>query len=742
MPRANPIISTMTNGELSPLLDGRVDVQAYFNGAKTLENFLILPYGGVMRRPGTYYVGATKGNGIARLVPFQFSTTQAYILEFGEGYIRFYKDQGQIQFTTLTLDAAPTPADFAPGETLTGATSGKTCIVVSKTSSTVYICKHLTGAFTDGEVIQSGANSRDCAATWPRLTYVTPCEFSTITAANTVGFLAADLFDLQFAQSADTMWIVHPSYHPTKLTRTAHDDWTLTEYDPTATPFTGVNLYPSCVAIYEQRLIFANSNTYPQKIWTTKSGDYENMTTGTGDADAMSYTIGSQEVNAIRWLCPGKILLAGTLGGVFSISSGSASNPLTPTNVVVKLESSYGSVGVTPKKIGNFVYYIQRNQKIMREIGYSYEIDEYLANDVTVLSEHITSPGIIEIGYQQTPFNMLWCVRSDGVIATFTRQIDQKVLGWARQITDGEFESVAVIPGDGESDEVWFIVKRYINGAWVRYIEYLKPIDFGDEQEDAFFVDCGLTTDIPKLITGATTANPVEITTSAAHGYSNGDTVIIRGILGMTELNGKKFLVTDAAATTFTLRDTDGVAVDGLLYEDYISIAELDTTYNGEVRKCTTTGYDLTHLEDKTVSILGDGAVVADEVVVGNTVTIDTASGEIHIGLPYTSLLKTMRLEAGSVSGTAQGKIKRIGKAVVRLYKSLGCQMGTVTKQDIISFRNASDPTDIVTPLFSGDKTILMPSLYDSDSFIVIKQTDPLPLNILSIMPCVVTNEG
>ena len=99
------------------------------------------------------------------------------------------------------------------------------------------------------------------------------------------------------------------------------------------------------------------------------------------------------------------------------------------------------------RKIGNHVYYVQRNKRTVRELGYSYEVDEYVGTDATLLSEHITGQGIVDLDYQQAPYSMLWCVTTDGHIALLTRQIEQEVKGWAKITTDGDFESVAVIPG-------------------------------------------------------------------------------------------------------------------------------------------------------------------------------------------------------------------------------------------------------------------------------------------------------
>ena len=327
--KVTPILTNFTSGEISPLLDGRVDISRYYNGVKTLENFIPLPTGGAKRRPGTYYVGTTKTNQQARLVAFQFSVTQAYVLEFTNLLMRVYKDNGivavevvtpyleadlfDLQFAQdadtmfvthpsykpreitrtahdawtiknyapelLTLDVAPGGAGWAAGETITGNTSGKTSIVVEVLTGTTYRIKNRTGAYTLDEVLTNGTVTADQGAAHPTTT--------------------GDPF------GAD-----------------ASDDC------------------PSCVSIHEQRLCFANTNNNPQKVWLSVSGDYQDMTTGSDSDDAMVYTIGSEQVNAIRWLSSGRVLGIGTLGGVFSLGSGSDELPITPTTVVVKRETT------------------------------------------------------------------------------------------------------------------------------------------------------------------------------------------------------------------------------------------------------------------------------------------------------------------------------------------------------------------------------------------------------------------
>ena len=88
----NVIINAFNAGELSPLLEGRTDVAKYYSGARTMENFLPKTYGGVNKRPGTMYIADTNDNEEVRLITFEFSTTDAYILEVGNGFIGFFRD--------------------------------------------------------------------------------------------------------------------------------------------------------------------------------------------------------------------------------------------------------------------------------------------------------------------------------------------------------------------------------------------------------------------------------------------------------------------------------------------------------------------------------------------------------------------------------------------------------------------------------------------------------------------------
>ena len=428
MPRTTLALNSFVSGEFSAKLDGRQDFPKYNTSCKTLENFLIHPQGAATRRVGTQFIAEVKSSAAkTRLIPFEFSTTQTYIMEFGNNYIRFFKDKGQI-------------------------TSGGSAYEISSPYAT------------------------------------------------------SELFDIKFAQSADVMYLCHPNHDVRKLSRTGHTSWTLATVSFTGSPspaISGADNRPSCVSFFEQRLVFANTNNNPQTLFFSKSGDYENMTTGTNADDAMIYTIASNQVNAIQFLKTQRTLIVGTTGGEFTVSADGTNASITPTNILINRQSSYGSANVDAIPAGNATLFLQRAKRKIRELAYNFDVDGYQAADMTILNDTVTTSGINEMAYQQSPDSILWCVRDDGVLAGLTYQRAEQVTAWHRHILGGAFgngsavvESVASISGAINEDELWVIVKRTINGATKRYVECFADFDFDETTSTDFrFLDSHLTYD-------------------------------------------------------------------------------------------------------------------------------------------------------------------------------------------------------------------------------------------------------
>lgn len=202
---------SFTAGELSPSMYGRIDFARYYTGLKTCRNFIVRQYGGIVNRPGTKLVAETKSSGAVRLIPFQFNTEQAYVLEFGDQYMRVHKDGATVVKTLADTSAWLTGTAYAVGAFV-------------KQSNVIYYCltAHTSGTF-----------ATDLAAgKWvAQSIYEIPTPY-----------LLADLPLLKYTQNADVMTICHTSYKTRDLSRTAHNAWTLAEFVNTEGPFGDANL--------------------------------------------------------------------------------------------------------------------------------------------------------------------------------------------------------------------------------------------------------------------------------------------------------------------------------------------------------------------------------------------------------------------------------------------------------------------------------------------------------------------
>lgn len=257
--------------------------------------------------------------------------------------------------------------------------------------------------------------------------------------------------------------------------------------------------WPKTVAFHQQRLVFGGSTSYPQALWFGKQDPDEYYNFSEGTVDTAAFTVYLQGQNPIRWLLSGDYLFIGTSGSTGKY--GEAGQAVTPTSPAYSEQSQYGSDSIMAVYAGDTVLYVERGSRKVREFQYSLQYDKFLTPDLTLLAEDITGTGIKEIAFQARPYPILWCVLDDGDVATLTYQREQSVYAWSKQTTDGNFESVATIPGTGSEDEVWFVVKRTINGTDYRYVEQLQPFDWGSDDNDAWFVDCGYGYDSTPITT-------------------------------------------------------------------------------------------------------------------------------------------------------------------------------------------------------------------------------------------------
>jgi len=249
--------------------------------------------------------------------------------------------------------------------------------------------------------------------------------------------------------------------------------------------------YPSCAAIYEQRLIFANTAYEPQTLWFSKSSDYNNFDVHISpqDDDAVTRTIASQQVNGIRHIIPLNDILALTSTSEWKIGPSYNESTITPTSFSAKPQGYRGCSQVVPVVVGSRILYVQDMGATIRDLGYSLESDGYVSSEINVLAKHLFyKKQIVDWAYQQEPDSIVWSVRNDGILLGLTYLKEQDVWAWHQHETDGQFESVCTIPGD-DRNEVWFVVKR----GEQRFVERMTERLPTTRPEDQFYVDCGLS---------------------------------------------------------------------------------------------------------------------------------------------------------------------------------------------------------------------------------------------------------
>tara|TARA_R110000765_G_scaffold77193_2_gene151707 strand:- start:3092 stop:5092 length:2001 start_codon:yes stop_codon:yes gene_type:complete len=503
MARSAPAISTFTAGEISPRLEGRANIEKYLEGLSILTNMIVQPHGGVTRRPGTEYLGEVKNSSnVTRLIPFEFKTSDTYALEFGNQYMRVFRNGLQVLSATKTISAI-TKANpgvltsnshgYSNGDEVYLENSGAMAELKSRN---YLVAGSSTNTFTLTDLYGVAINTTNFTTFNNGVTTAKIYEVAT-------PYTSAQVNDVRFAQSADVMYIVHPSHAIRTLSRTDHNAWSFATPSITEnnTPvLTTSDNYPSVVTFFEQRLVFAATNNNPQTLWFSKNADYLNFTTGTADDNALIYTIASNKVNAIRYLSATRILNIGTSGGEYVLTTTNG-GPITPTQTVIRKYSNYGCIESEVVQVADVTLFAQRGARKVREFRYIGEVDVagYAAPDITILSEHLTEGGIQEFAYQQEPESIVWARRTDGTLLGLTYRREEEIVAWHKHIIGGSFgggqavvESIITLPTDSGEDELYMIVKRTINSVTKRYVEVLKTFDFGSDTTAAFFVDSGL----------------------------------------------------------------------------------------------------------------------------------------------------------------------------------------------------------------------------------------------------------
>tara|TARA_R110002072_G_scaffold273239_1_gene433939 strand:+ start:5749 stop:8559 length:2811 start_codon:yes stop_codon:yes gene_type:complete len=515
-------------------------------------------------------------------------------------------------------------------------------------------------------------------------------------------------------------------------------------------PFYEADDKPGAVGYHQQRRVYGGSINRPDTNYFSRTGNFANMSAASPPQsdDAITATLSSREVNEIRHYVSARDLIVLTGGSEWQVNSGGEA-VFSAETISQTEQDTRGASHHTPFLIDKTVIYVRENKSEVRGMAYSITEDGYLPDNLSLMAHHLLQEyPVYDNCAALSPDPTLIYTRTDGGAAVLTFNKAQEVIAWTEWVTlNGDLEATAAIRPNIDTDTddaAYFVVKRKIGGETVRYIERTASRKFFDVR-DCFFVDSGLTYDLPIEISGVTAADPVVVTTSSAHGLSNGDEVDIYDIewepdfddqyyeTQPDQLNASRYTVANVTSTTFELTDGDGVDVDGSAFNAYVK--------GGTARLVVQTVTGLWHLEGQTgIVALVDGDVVEGLTVANGSITMPQKFSRAHIGIRMIADLETLDIE--NQQGTIQGFIKSVPSVTLRLQDSRGMLIGP--REGLLTpwiQREDEDWGDPVA-LFTGDHEQTLEPDWNSHGRVMIRQPYPLPFTLLAAIPQVEIEES
>lgn len=519
MSRIIQIQNDFTSGELDPKLRARTDISQYKSGLTTARNVSIQPQGGAKRRDGTKYVAALDSGAAnaVRMVAFEFSVTDSYMLVFTPGKMYVFKNQALVTninssgndfLAVSALTAAIIPEmnwiqsadtvivahpDLAPLKIVRGASdstwtaSTLTFSYVPKYAYTLTVTTgssfntsvphdHLEPSGTSGNITLTAKHSGSNANIFTNSAsasgsyvgqYINVTPFGRLRVVRKVSdaklecFAEVPLFDNSNIDDAD--WELEEGYE---------DVWSSSRG------------YPRSVTFHEGRLYFGGTKSRPSTIFGSRVSDFFNFDPGEAlDDAAVEATLDTGTFNAIVDMYSGRHLQIFTTGGEFYVPQ-TLDDPITPANLIVKAQTAFGiKAGVRVQNVDGSTLFIQRQGKALQEFVFSDSVQAYTSSKISLLSSHLLkSPGemAVRVATSTDEGDRLMIVNDDdGSIACYTLLRSQNVIAPCEWTTDGTFLNIGV-----DVDDIYVIVKRTVNSAAVYYVEVFDP---------NVFLDCALT---------------------------------------------------------------------------------------------------------------------------------------------------------------------------------------------------------------------------------------------------------
>lgn len=497
MARFVSIQTNFSTGELDPLLRARVDLQAYNNALEEATNIVCQPQGGVRRRPGSRYVTSLPNSGTesaangVRLVEFEFSTSDSYMLCFTHNRMYIFKNKALITNINGSGNAYLDTSSV-------GLTGARLANIVWTQSADTLIVVH-----PDIQPVKFVRGANDASWTVSAISFDSIPKYAyTLSVSNPSGTLtpsavsgkvtltaSASVFNsghvgqyinaspqgrakiVRFVSATVVDAITEFPFFNTSAI--ANGSWELeTGYENVWSSGRG---WPRSVTFHEGRLYFGGSKSRPSTIWGSKVGLFFDFEATEGlDDDAVEATLDTNTFNAIVDIISGRDLQVFTTGGEFYVPQ-SGLDPITPTNFFVKTASRNGTKqGVRIQQLESGTLFVQRQGKSLNEFAYTDTQATYVTAKISLLAGHLLkNPTRLALRRSvATDENDLLLMTNgdDGSMAVFSLLRAQNVIAPSEWITvDGQYVDVSV-----DISTIYTVVKRNVNGVNQYYVEVFE----------------------------------------------------------------------------------------------------------------------------------------------------------------------------------------------------------------------------------------------------------------------------
>lgn len=711
-------------GELTAELFGRVDFNKFQEGLAVCRNFITLPHGPAMNRPGTEFVREVKNSAVAtRLIPFSYNSVQTFAIEIGAGYFRFHTNAASLTYSTPSAYSGATA--YAIGD-------------LCASGGTNYYC-----------IKASTGNAPPNATYW----YALPTSPNIYEIPNP--YAAADLMDIHYVQSSDVLTLTHPNYPPMELRRYGAANWQTVI--PTFVPPSNCPTSPSASAT-----VGSGSVSYSYVVTSVNPGNLEESIASAVATVTNDLTV-SPNKNTVSWSAPSGT--APVRYNIYKLSNGlygyigqAGATSFVDQNIVADVtktppiaDTVFNGTGDYPAAVS---YFEQRrcfggtnNQpqnlwmtRTGTESNMSYSIPVKDDNRIAIRVAAREASAIRHI----VPVTQLilltasceWrvtSVNSDAITPTTINVKPQSYHG-ANNVTPLVVGNIVLYAASRGGHIREMSYNWQAQGYLASDISLLAPHLFDYNT----IVDMAYSRG-PNPIVWAVSSNgnllgmtyvpEQQVTAWHRHDTGNGDA--FESICTISE-NNEDMLY---AVVRRTINGSTKRYVERLHTRMFATAADAffvdcGATYSGAP---TTTVTGLTWLEGKTVSILADGAVVTPKVVTGGAVTVDQPASKITVGLPIVAQLQTMPVAAQIDSGYGQGRPKNVNKVWLRTYRSSGVFAGPSFTQMTAYKQRTTEAYGTAPALVSDEIEITLSPTWGRNGQVCIQQTDPLPLDIASI---------